>query len=126
MGVDVSANKLKGTSADEEINNSLIHYVLSYDTNEHVGFYWPYGTGSAQGVGAFTNKAGKAYLELGEQSASVIARRGFSFNPQAQVPTDLLPAAQTDETQGQKLLRNGQLLILRNGLLFNAQGARIQ
>jgi len=120
-----ASNLLKGSTADQVIDNALVHYVLSYDTDYNVGFYWPYGTGDAQGVGAFTNNAGKAYLEIpaNSQPAGVVARRGFPFNP-ANAPTGLDEV----ESQGnaQKLIRDGQLFILRDGRIFNAQGVRVQ
>lgn len=119
-----ASNLLRGTTTDETINNDKVHYVLSYDTEYNVGFYWPYGTGATYGVGAFENKAGKAYLELGGQAASVIARRGFPIRPVQDAATGL----DEIESQGeaQKVIHNGQLLIIREGRIYNAQGARVQ
>ena len=68
-------NMLHGTLADETINNDKVHYILSRNSEDQVGFFWPYGT--AEGVGAFTNKAGKAYLELPSGGASAPHIRGF-------------------------------------------------
>ena len=121
-----ASNLLKGTTADQEIDNALVHYVLSYDNDYQIGFFWPYGTGATQGVGPFTNMAGKAYLEIpaNSQPAGVVARRGFPFYPAPDAATGL----ENIETQGdaQKVIFNGQLLIIRDGRVFNAQGARVQ
>jgi len=121
-----ASNLLKGSTVDQEIDNELVHFVLSYDTENQVGFYWPYGTGTAQGVGSFENKAGKAYVEIPaeSQSAGVIARRGFPFRPIPEVATAL--GEIESETGAQKFILNGQLLIIRDGMLFNAQGVRVQ
>ena len=126
MGVDVSDNLLKGSLTDQTINNELVHFVLSYDASYNVGLFWPYGTGAAQGVGSFENKAGKAYLEIPaeSQSAGVAARRGFPFRPTPQVVTALSEIE--NETGAQKFIYEGQLFIIRDGMLFNAQGARVQ
>ena len=126
MGVDVSSNMLKGTTADQDIENELVHYVLSYDTDDNVGLFWPYGTGSSQGVGPFENKAGKAYLEIPVQAQSqgVIARRGFPFFPVADMPTGI--ESQELKVESGKMILNGQLLIIRDGRIFNAQGQRVQ
>lgn len=120
-----ATNLLKGSTVNQEIDNELVHYVLSYDLENNVGLYWPYGTGAAQGVGAFTNNAGKAYLEIPalSQPAGVAARRGFPFHP-ANAPTGLDMIKSQDNVQ--KLILDGQLFILRDGNLFNAQGARVQ
>jgi hypothetical protein len=122
----VGTNLLKGSTANQEIDNELVHYVLSYDNDFQVGFYWPYGTGAAQGVGAFTNNAGKAYLEIpaNSQPSGVIARRGFPLVMGAGVPTGIEDLNTNAEQT--KFIYNGQLLIQHNGLLFNAQGARVR
>jgi hypothetical protein len=92
-------------------------------SNNVPGLYWPYGT--AAGVGAFENKGGKAYLEVPANMpvpAQVSARRGFPFS--YRTPT----AIENIESQAEnaKLIRNGQLLIIREGKIYNAQGARVQ
>jgi len=127
MGVDVSANMLKGTVADQEINNELVHYILSLNNENVVGLYWPYGTGSAQGIGSFENKAGKAYLEIpaASQPQSVVARRGFPLSPGAGMPTGI--EMTNDQLQiTNKRIVNGQLYIILDGATYNAQGARVQ
>lgn len=120
----VTTNYFKGSLTNETVDNSLVHYVLSYSTEGEVGFFWPYGTGANAGVGSFTNNAGKAYLEMPTQSAGVMARRGYLLTDQEEVYTLLDAAAQTLE-QG-KFIENGQLLIIHHGQLFNAQGVRVK
>lgn len=127
MGVDVSANMMKGTVADQEINNELVHYILSLNSENVVGLYWPYGTGANYGVGSFENKAGKAYLEIpaASQPQSVVARRGFPLSPGAGMPTGI--EMTNDQLQiTNKRIVNGQLYIILDGATYNAQGARVQ
>lgn len=120
----VTTNYFKGSLTNEAVDNSLVHYVLSYSTEGEVGFFWPYGTGANAGVGSFTNNAGKAYLEMPTQSAGVMARRGYLLTDQEEVYTLLDATVQTLE-QG-KFIENGQLLIIHDGQLFNAQGVRVK
>ncbi|MBQ6749020.1 MAG: hypothetical protein IJR09_06260 [Paludibacteraceae bacterium] len=121
----IDGNMLKGTLNDETIDNGHVHYIMTLSGGVP-GLYWPYGTD--RGIGAFENKAGKAYLEIPASNpipAPVIARRGFPFNPPSDMPTGLHDV-QNDDVQCTKVLRNGQLLIIRDGNVYNAQGARIK
>lgn len=121
----VTNNKLKGSAAAEVIDNGEVHYVLSYNNDNQVGFYWPNGTSASQGKGAFTNGAGKAYLELSDApAAAVVARRGFPLVVGAGTPTGIEEIESNAEQT--KFIQNGQLLIQHNGLIFNAQGARVR
>lgn len=121
----VTNNKLKGSVAAEVIDNGEVHYVLSYNNDNQVGFYWPNGTSASQGKGAFTNGAGKAYLELSDApAAAVVARRGFPLVVGAGTPTGIEDIESNAEQT--KFIQNGQLLIQHNGLIFNAQGARVR
>ena len=118
----IDGNMLKGTIEDQTIDNAHVHYIMTLSNNVP-GLYWPYGT--AAGVGAFENKGGKAYLEVPANMpvpAQVSARRGFPFS--YRTPT----AIENIESQAEnaKLIRNGQLFILREGKIYNAQGARVQ
>ena len=118
----IDGNMLKGTIDDEVIDNQHTHYIMTL-SNGVPGLYWPYGT--VAGVGAFENKGGKAYLEVPANMpvpAQVSARRGFPFS--YRTPT----AIENIESQAEnaKLIRNGQLFILREGKIYNAQGARVQ
>lgn len=67
------ANLLHGTTSDQVINNSNVHYILGVNGGQ-CGLFWPSGT--SDGVGNFTNKAGKAYLEV-EPAAMPAPVRGF-------------------------------------------------
>ncbi len=67
------ANLLRGTISDQVINNSNVHYILGVKGGQ-CGLFWPDGT--TKGVGSFTNKAGKAYLEV-EPAAMPAPVRGF-------------------------------------------------
>lgn len=116
----VTGNYLHGTLTDTEINNDAVHYVLSYTEDDKVGLFWPYGTGATAGVGAFTNKAGKAYLEMNSQPAGVAARRGYLLTGQEDIYTSLEDMTPTLK-QG-KFIENGQLLINHEGKIYNAQG----
>lgn len=72
--VTYSNNLFRGTTSAETIpNNGKVHYILGTKSGE-CGLYWPSGT--EQGVGAFENKAGKAYLEI-EPSAAPAGAPGF-------------------------------------------------
>lgn len=72
-------NLLHGTLGNTEINNSNVHYILGLSSQGECGMFWPYNTD--HGVGAFTNNAGKAYLELPNDGSPAPARiRGFVFS----------------------------------------------
>ncbi len=75
--VTYADNLFKGTTSDQTIAaNGKVHYILGLH-NEQCGLYWPYGT--ADGVGDFDNKAGKAYLEIGADAAPARVR-GFALD----------------------------------------------
>lgn len=69
-------NLLKGTIAEQSVENDQRHYVLGVNSAFEVGLYWPAGTD--HGMGAFTNGAGRAYLELAPAS-SPASVRGFAL-----------------------------------------------
>jgi len=73
-------NMLHGTLENAVIDNSNVHYILGLSSAGECGMFWPAGT--TEGVGAFTNQAGKAYLELpASGGGSAPARiRGFIFS----------------------------------------------
>ena len=68
------SNLLKGSVSEQLIDNSKVHYILSLNSSDEIGFFWPFGT--TDGIGSFTNHAGKAYIELGP-SAAPARMRGF-------------------------------------------------
>lgn len=118
----IDGNMLKGTIDDQVIDNEHVHYILTLSNNVP-GLFWPYGT--TYGVGAFENKGGKAYLEVPvttSMPSQVAARRGFPFV--SKIPTDIENVEMT--TENGKMIRNGQLLIIRDGKIYNAQGLLIK
>ena len=115
-------NMLKGSLTDEVINNACVHYILSAESDgSRVGFYWPNEAtvDDNTGVGQFTNKAKKAYLELPASGASLAPRR-YVFGAN-QMPTDI-ENVQPSANSSQKMLLNGQLFIRRGDNIYNAQG----
>lgn len=75
-GVTYNDNLFKGTTSDAAIaDNGKVHYILGLHDGQ-CGLYWPNGTD--EGKGAFDNKAGKAYLELGANAAPARVR-GFAL-----------------------------------------------
>lgn len=59
-------NLLKGSAEAATTEGGTYYYMLSHDKKgENVGFYW-----GAENGGAFTNKAGKAYLALDAATAA--------------------------------------------------------
>ena len=120
----IDGNMLKGTIDNQVINNEHTHYIMTLSGGVP-GLYWPFGTNA--GIGEFENQAGKAYLEVPVTtpiSGNVIARRGFPFIPQSDMPTSVESVEQKGESG--KFLREGNLFIIREGRIFNAQGARIR
>ena len=118
----IDGNMLKGTIDDENIDNEHVHYIMTLSNNVP-GLYWPYGTNA--GVGAFENKGGKAYLEVPVSTpvpAQVSARRGFPFNYRQPTAIENIEL----QTESGKIIRNGQLLIILEGKIYNAQGARVK
>lgn len=116
-----STNLLKGTLEDETIDNGYVHYILGI-YNEQCGLFWPYGT--TDGVGAFTNKAGKAYLELGGAAPAPAHVRGFvltntsvatgvedvSVQPEGAY-YDLLGRQVREPQPGQMYIQNGKKIV---------------
>lgn len=115
-----TGNMLKGSLTDETIDNTAVHYILSAEmpSYNNVGLYWPSDPGVTNGVGAFTNHAGKAYLEL-PGGASLVAPRRYVFG-QHSVSTGL-DATPTDASV-RKTIKDGNLLILNGDRMYNAQG----
>ena len=116
-------NLLKGTLTNTEINNSLVHYILGLSAEGECGMFWPYGT--TNGVGAFTNQAGKAYIEMPEGSSSAPIR-GFVFasptvatgvyettgEPIDNTCYDLLGRKVSNPQQGGLYIKNGKKIII--------------
>ena len=115
------ANLLHGTTDDAVINNSNVHYILGVN-NSQCGLFWPYGT--TEGVGPFTNAAGKAYLELAPTAAPARVR-GFVLSntdtataveqtstDEEGVCYDLLGRKVAEPQPGNIYIRNGQKIVL--------------
>lgn len=114
-------NLLCGTTTDQEINNSNVHYILGVNNNQ-CGLFWPNGTN--EGVGSFTNAAGKAYLELAPTAAPARVR-GFVLSntdtataveqtstDEEGVCYDLLGRKVAEPQPGNIYIRNGQKIVL--------------
>ena len=115
-------NMLKGTLSEEVINNACVHYILSAESDgNRVGLYWPNEAtvSDETGVGLFTNKAHKAYLELPANGASLAPRRYVfgAYNTTTDVENLYSPT-----TEIQKMMENGVLYIIKNGIKYNTQG----
>lgn len=125
----VSGNMLKGSLTNQVIDNACVHYILSAESDgSRVGLYWPNEAtvDDNTGVGQFTNNANKAYLELPASGASMAPRR-YVFG-ESMLPTDIeeVGSETTNAARSEKILRNGQLFILRGEHIFNAQGQMVK
>ena len=69
-------------------------------------------------------KGMRAYFKTGSTVSKVVRRARFNFEGE-QVATGL-DEVQRDNVQCTKVLRDGQLYILRNGAMYNVQGVRVQ
>ena len=76
-----SVNMLSGTLTETVIpNDGNVHYILTrLEGTNQGGLYWPYGT--VNGVGAFTNHKGKAYLTI--PASAGFAPRYFTLQGRA-------------------------------------------
>jgi len=118
-------NIMDGSHDGEVVNNNDIHYILTLNDDNQIGMFWPYGTN--KGVGSFTNAANKAYIYLSggtQQPAGVMARKGYLFVEEVNTPTELVDV-NANENANRKVLRNGQLIIIRDGKMFSAQGQKL-
>ena len=73
--------------------------------------------------GSQTAAANRAYLTdiTPAKAAPVPGRRRINMPVQANAPT-AVDYVQGDKDHGMKVLRNGQLYIIKNGVKYNAQG----
>lgn len=106
-------NKLHGTTTDAttSVENATAYYKLSHNASgENLGFYW-----GADNGGAFTNKAGRAYLAL--NATGGLLASGFSFDSLEQTTgiSALAPAtpaaapAATFDLNGRRVNANSRL-----------------
>jgi len=118
VSVNPDDNDLQGVDEATTLESLSIDpqkcYVLSGKSHDEtvtgVGFYRIYGT---------TLKAHKAYVIYnGSVNSNLAPRRmRFVFNTATGVES-----AQPSVISGQKLIENGQLIIIKNGVRYNAQG----
>ena len=112
----LSTNKTEATQAGH------IYYKLAYAAGTTdpatMGFYY----GTLYTGGEFTINAGKAYLDVDTNGNGGAAPTRFLFGgsqiPDAATGLDAINA----NTKDQKMLLNGQILIIRNGRVYDAAG----
>ena len=116
--VTVGENDLQGVDAAETAPANC--YVLSGRSTDGnttgVGFYLYTGTLAAH----------KAYLIYNGSSSGAPKRFRFVFDGE-QTTTDIeSPSLQGRSGEASKILRNGQLIIIRNGVEYNANGQMVR
>ena len=114
-----ATNNLHGVDADTEIADvvSGTCYVLSGNSTDGVGFF----------VYKAPNqlKAHKAYIDLnGSGMAQAPKRMPFVFNGE-QTATGV-ENVQGDKVQSTKVIENGVLYIIKNGVKYNVQGQEVK
>ena len=110
-----ATNNLHGVDADTEITSvvSGTCYVLSGNSTDGVGFFVYKAPNQLQ--------AHKAYIDLnGSGMAQAPKRMPFVFNGE-QTATGV-DNAQGDKVQSTKVIENGVLFIIKNGVKYNAMG----
>ena len=110
-----ATNNLHGVDADTEIASvvSGTCYVLSGNSTDGVGFFVYKAPNQLQ--------AHKAYIDLnGSGMAQAPKRMPFVFNGE-QTATGV-DNAQGDKVQSTKVIENGVLFIIKNGVKYNAMG----
>lgn len=115
-------NMLKGTLTDTEINNTAVHYILGLSSAGECGMYWPYGTDN--GVGAFTNKAGKAYIEIPAGSAVPARIRGFVLSG-PRVATGIYDVTEPEADNKYYDLLGRQVVNPQHGGIYIHQGKKV-
>lgn len=86
----------------------------------HIGFFWM----NSQGTG-FTNGANKAYLRVAKSRFASSARmQGFSFWDVLDTETGVSSILSTPSSQEGKFIKNGKVVIVKNGQKYNVNGIR--
>lgn len=86
----------------------------------HIGFFWM----NDQGTG-FTNGANKAYLRVAKSRFAPSARmQGFSFWDALDTETGVSSILSTPSSQEGKFIKNGKVVIVKNGQKYNVNGIR--
>ena len=113
VGMGPAANNLKGSDVAATTTGGDVYYALSLNADgEDVGFYYM----AAEGA-AFVNGAHKAYLAL---AASQAPARFYIFNG----ATNINNIEDVDDAV--KFMENGKLFIKKNGVIYNAVGAKVK
>ena len=116
-GIDMSgiANSLQGVDAETEIASAVTGtcYVLSGTNEDGVGFFLYQAPNQLKAHKAFVDKPGGL--------SSAPKRLRFVFNA-----TTGVESIQNSAISSQKVLRDGQLIIIRNGVEYNAAGQMIK
>ena len=103
----IASNDLIGCTADKDVTAESNVFVLSGNAfQEYTGTYIP---------------AGKAYIHVNTGSAAPAQRMAIRIHP---VATGVEAVAA--EAKAEKLVRDGQLLILRDGKTYNVQGQLVK
>ena len=103
----IASNDLIGCTADKDVTAESNVFVLSGNAfQEYTGSYIP---------------AGKAYIHVNTGSAAPAQRMAIRIHP---VATGVEAVAA--EAKAEKLVRDGQLLILRDGKTYNVQGQLVK
>ncbi len=114
---DPEYNMLRAASVEKETDGSYKFYKLAYASSakDALGFYW----GAAEG-GVFASREGSAYLAV---PAEIQAPVRFVFNNTDQATAvENVDASVGSATGLYKFLENGQVIILRDGVRYNAVG----
>lgn len=108
------ANLLSGSDVAETTTGGGKYYKLANDATKGLGFYW-----AVDGGAAFTNGAHKAYLVLPGGTTA----RFFSLDFDSE--TTGISTATTKAIRQGKFVENGSIVIVRNGIKYNAQGIKL-
>ncbi len=111
-------NDLKGTDVAATTTGGDVYYGLSLNSASaanSVGFYWMEENGAA-----FNNGAHKAYLALSNSQAPA---RYYLFNEESNA-TDIQNVEGAEKAV--KFMENGQLYILRDGVVYDAMGKTVR
>jgi hypothetical protein len=113
---DVSANLMKaGTGASVSYEAGKTKYVLGVSGSDEAEFQKIVDGGSAATVAK-----GKAYLQFNEE----ILARSMRFSGDITGVENVEAAAEAKAKEG-KFIENGKLVIVKNGVKFNAAGAKL-
>ncbi len=117
-----------GTAADEAGNNNGLHGTFTNDTEVAAGNYILKGNELCQAATTCYVNANRAYLVMGEVPTEPVqqmpGRRYIGMSTQGENEATGFENITAPEGQAIKAIVNGQLIIIRNGEKFNAQGVR--